>query len=80
VVVRQAEQLGLTQCLWDIDTLDWSSDSTPQSIVGLVQRSAAPDTVVLMHDGVETSGNTIAALKTLLRWLSDQGYALSSIC
>lgn len=80
VVVRQAEQHGLTQHLWSIDTMDWSPDSTPQSIIDVVRRAVAADAVILMHDGVETSGNTIAALRTLLQWLSDQGYALSSIC
>jgi peptidoglycan/xylan/chitin deacetylase (PgdA/CDA1 family) len=65
--------------MWDIDTEDWRQPG-PQAIANEVLEKAYPGAVVLMHDGGRDRSQTVDALKTILRQLSDQGYRFEAIC
>ncbi|MCD7866939.1 MAG: hypothetical protein LUG62_01785 [Clostridiales bacterium] len=56
--------------LWDIDTLDWKSRNA-DSIVAIVEANAADGSIILMHDGYESS--VVAALR-VVDLLTSQGY------
>ena len=59
-----AESLGMRTMLWDVDTSDWCRpgvDAIAQAIA-----SAAPGAVVLLHDGPEDRGETVAAVDSAL--------------
>lgn len=65
---------------WDVDTRDWDA----QHGVGVSEiveaiLSVQPGQVVLMHDGVDSSGNTVEALAQALPQLKEQGYSFVTI-
>jgi peptidoglycan/xylan/chitin deacetylase (PgdA/CDA1 family) len=66
-----AAQSGYLVAKWDLDPQDWRRRGVEQ-IAGFVVGRAFPGAVVVLHD----SGNeqTVAALDTILRELSAQGY------
>jgi peptidoglycan-N-acetylglucosamine deacetylase len=59
-----AESLGMRTALWDVDTRDWARPGT-EAIVAAIA-SAPPRAVMLLHDGPEDRGQTVAAVE---RWL-----------
>ena len=59
-----AESLGMRTMLWDVDTTDWKrpgADAIAEAIA-----SAPPGAVVLLHDGPEDRGGTVAAVERVL--------------
>ncbi|MEH3033262.1 MAG: polysaccharide deacetylase family protein [Aeromicrobium erythreum] len=72
-----ARRLGLRQELWTVDTRDWSG----RSVAG-IRRAALKglrphrSNVVLLHDGVATSGRTVRAVAPLVRRIRAKGYCL----
>ncbi|MFC5661915.1 polysaccharide deacetylase family protein [Kitasatospora misakiensis] len=70
---RIAADLGLRPLGWSVDPRDWSRPGTA-AIVAAVQSQLKPGGVVLLHDGGGDRGQTVAALRQLLPWLTAQGY------
>lgn len=62
---------------WDIDTEDWKQPGADQ--VASMILSAQPGQVILMHDGGGDRSQTVAALKTALPKLVEQGYTFVTI-
>lgn len=56
-VRAKATELGLTEVIWTVDTVDWSGVSTAQ-ILASVKTATAGD-FVLMHDGYANTVNAI---------------------
>ncbi|MEV6015597.1 MULTISPECIES: polysaccharide deacetylase family protein [unclassified Streptomyces] len=69
-------ELGMEPMAWTIDTLDWSRPGT-RSIVGTVQKEAAPGVVVLQHDAGGERSQSVQALRTYLPRLLDAGYHIT---
>jgi peptidoglycan/xylan/chitin deacetylase (PgdA/CDA1 family) len=64
-VRRVAQQLGMLEILWSVDSRDWFGASWDQ-IVKIVETGLRPGAIVLFH---ENHGQTIRALTTLLPYL-----------
>ena len=77
-VAEQASALGQRLVLWDVDTLDWKIREA-SSIVSRVQAAVRPGAVILMHDGGGDRSQTVAALPTVIDWLLNEGYALTTV-
>jgi peptidoglycan-N-acetylglucosamine deacetylase len=60
---------------WTIDTNDWRGAS-PHDIARAVLDRPAPDAVVLMHDGLRETPNTLQALPEIITGLRAAGYCL----
>jgi peptidoglycan/xylan/chitin deacetylase (PgdA/CDA1 family) len=73
-----ASDLGLDIWLWDVDPRDWSRPGT-WAIANNVLSNAAPNRVVLMHDGGGERSQTVAALETILAELSARGYRFEAL-
>ncbi|MEU6275269.1 polysaccharide deacetylase family protein [Streptomyces populi] len=69
-------ELGMEPMAWTIDTLDWSRPGT-RTIVGTVQKQAAPGVVVLQHDAGGDRSQSVQALRTYLPRLLDAGYHIT---
>lgn len=67
-------QLGLTEVIWTVDTVDWSSPSVA-SIVAAA-KTVKPGGFVLMHDGY---ANTISALPQIAANLTAAGLCAGKI-
>ena len=66
--------------LWTIDPRDWAGGSA-KTIAGRVVSALepGPDNVVLLHDGVRNSPNTLAAVPRIIRRARDAGYCLARL-
>jgi peptidoglycan/xylan/chitin deacetylase (PgdA/CDA1 family) len=75
---------GYVSIGWDVDSRDWSSDSSADDIVRNVLEAAHPGAIVLMHDGGLGGGDpdrtrTVAALPRIIDGLHERGYELVTI-
>jgi len=72
-----ARDLGLRRQLWTIDTRDWTGAS-PRVIADRAIDGVRPHrrNVILMHDGVRASGNTVDAVGRIVRELRRRGHCL----
>lgn len=72
-----ARDHGMRQQLWTIDTRDWarlsSSEITKRALIGLRKHRR---NVILMHDGVANSAQTVAAVPAIIKGLRKRGYCL----
>ncbi|MBT3189369.1 MAG: polysaccharide deacetylase family protein [Anaerolineae bacterium] len=74
-----ATQLGLEIIWWDVDPFDWSSPGQ-ESIENFVLSNVFSDAIILLHDGGGNRSQTVAALETILKELSLQGYEFDVLC
>lgn len=72
--------LGLTPVLWDIDPRDWESGS-PATISSRVLGALRPEgrNIVLLHDGVARSTNTLRAVPAIVRGARGRGYCFAEL-
>ncbi len=74
--VRQACAAEQVICVrWSVDTRDWSNKN-PRTIVKIVQKETRDGAILLFHDRLPT---TVTALRTVIPYLQDQGYALVTV-
>jgi peptidoglycan/xylan/chitin deacetylase (PgdA/CDA1 family) len=73
-----AARANLKVVRWSMDTNDWRG-RTAQDITAAVLDHLSPGQVVLMHDGVQESRNTLAALPSIIRGLRDRGYCTTTM-
>ncbi|MDH2387991.1 polysaccharide deacetylase family protein [Streptomyces sp. HNM0663] len=69
-------ELGMEPLAWTVDTLDWTEPGTG-TIVRRVREGAGPGVVVLSHDAGGDRSQSVAALRSYLPWLLDQGYRIT---
>ncbi len=73
-----SEYKGYTVVLWDIDPQDWRQPGT-DIITSHILTSVYPGAIVLMHDGGGARTQSVAALETVLRELTSQGWVFRTI-
>ena len=69
-----AEELGLTEIIWDVDTRDWSGRSADQIVADVA--TARGGDVVLMHDGYPA---TVEAVPRIVADLHERGLCAGMI-
>lgn len=76
-VIRGA---GYVPVLWDIDTRDWETRSA-RAIADTVIRNLRPHAgnVVLQHDGIRNSPNSVAAVPGIIRRARGLGYCFGAL-
>ena len=77
-VRAQLTELGKTQVLWTIDTLDWSRPGVTK-IEKNIMGPMAPGAIVLMHDGGGSRDQSVAALERVLTELDEAGYVVRAL-
>jgi peptidoglycan/xylan/chitin deacetylase (PgdA/CDA1 family) len=68
---------GYTQVLWTVDPRDW--EHTASAIRSRVLADVHDGAIVLLHDGVTNSGETLAALPGLIDGIRSRGYCFGSL-
>ncbi len=68
-------EVNMVEVLWDVDTLDWSSQDHAK-IVEKVVKNVEEDDIILMHDGYETS---VTAAMEIIDTLQKQGYEFVTV-
>lgn len=61
--------------MWDVDTLDWKTKSTPKTVAA-VKNNVHPGSIVLMHSVHEP---TVDATDKILDYLEGQGYSMVTV-
>jgi peptidoglycan/xylan/chitin deacetylase (PgdA/CDA1 family) len=72
--------LGLRTVLWSVDSRDWTG-GTPAQITARVLAGVRPHApnVVLQHDGVDNSPNSVRAVPAIVRGLRARGFCLAPL-
>ncbi|MCI9447463.1 MAG: polysaccharide deacetylase family protein [Lachnospiraceae bacterium] len=68
-------EVNMVEVLWDVDTLDWSSQNHA-GIVNKVLKNVQENDIILMHDGYETS---VTAAGEIIETLEKQGYEFVTV-
>jgi peptidoglycan/xylan/chitin deacetylase (PgdA/CDA1 family) len=73
-------QLGLRPVLWTIDSRDWAG-GTPAQIAARVLSALRPHraNIVLQHDGVTNSPNSVSAVPAIIRGARHRGYCFAAL-
>jgi len=77
-VIASAGDLGMRTINWDVDPRDWSNPGTGAIYSNIVSH-ARPGSIVLMHDGGGSRGETLAALPQVIDNLRARGYRFATV-
>jgi len=77
-LVQRAKVLGLSTVKWDVDAEDWRHPGV-STIRERVLSGVQPGSIVVMHDNIETQGQTVQALPGIIEGLQARGYRLVTI-
>lgn len=79
-VIRASKQAGYTVVLWSLrqDTLDWKRPGV-QNIVKKVVSNIRNGDIILFHDHIQRSSQTVQALKQILPILQNKGYKFVTV-
>ncbi len=69
--INACTDLGMYTIQWDVDSLDWKENATPESICKRVTSKVKNGSIVLFHNDAD---HTPAALPNILKCLKDEGY------
>ena len=68
---------GLTPLGWSVDPRDWSRPGV-REIVAIIMRDTGAGSIILEHDGGGDRSQTVAALRTVIPRLLDEGYRFAA--
>jgi peptidoglycan/xylan/chitin deacetylase (PgdA/CDA1 family) len=71
-LVQRARVAGLTTAKWTVDPADWTHPGV-EAIRERVLAAARPGAIVILHDNIETRGQTLKALAGILAGLQARG-------
>ena len=71
-----AAQIGYCTVYWTIDTLDWQTNATPDSITRIVMGSIKNGAIILMHAGSQVEAETLDGLMTRIEQM---GYRMVTV-
>lgn len=77
VALRTCSELGMRPMGWSVDPRDWARPGISH-ITDRVLKAVQPGSIVLNHDGGGDRSQTIAALRTYLPVLIDDGYQFTA--
>ncbi len=69
--ITATESIGMYTIQWDVDSLDWKENATPDSICQRVTSKVKNGSIVLFHNDAD---HTPEALPNILKCLKDEGY------
>ena len=69
--IETMKSLDMYTIQWDVDSLDWKDNATPDSICKRVVNKVKNSSIVLFHNDAD---HTPEALPTILKCLKDEGY------
>jgi peptidoglycan/xylan/chitin deacetylase (PgdA/CDA1 family) len=74
-----AANLGYRSVYWTIDTLDWESTATPDSITKRVMDGLRNGVIILMHAGSDVEAQTLDGLMTKIEQLNYQMVTVTEV-
>jgi peptidoglycan/xylan/chitin deacetylase (PgdA/CDA1 family) len=77
-LVQRARVAGMTTAKWTVDPADWTHPGA-DLIRERVLAAAGPGAIVILHDNIETHGQTLQALPGILTGLQARGLQMVTI-
>ena len=74
-----AAQIGYRTIYWTIDTLDWQTNATPDSITKIVMDHLQNGAIILMHAGSQVESETLDGLMTKLEQMGYQMVTVTQV-
>ena len=74
-----AAQIGYRTVYWTIDTLDWQSTATPDSITKIVMTNSKNGAIILMHAGSQVESETLDGLMTKIEQMGYQMVTVTQV-
>ncbi len=73
---KALSEAGYRIVMFDLNTLDYRADRTPQQIIDSVSRNVRPGCIINFHDSLKSIDKLMEALPPILSLLKSQGYSL----
>lgn len=70
-LIEVMDEMNMKTIQWDVDSLDWKENASPESICHRVTSKVKNGSIVLFHNDAD---HTPAALPNILKCLKDEGY------
>lgn len=67
---------GYSIVLFDLNTLDYRADRSPQDIIECVERNVRPGCIINFHDSLKSIDKLYEALPVILSFLRERGFSL----
>lgn len=74
-----AAQIGYRTVYWTIDTLDWQTNATPDSITKIVMDNIKNGAIILMHAGSQVESQTLDGLMTKIEQMGYQVVTVTQV-
>jgi peptidoglycan/xylan/chitin deacetylase (PgdA/CDA1 family) len=74
-----AAQIGYRTVYWTIDTLDWQTTATPDSITKTVMAHIGNGVIILMHAGSQVESDTLDELMTKIEQMKYQMVTVTQV-
>lgn len=72
-------RLGYTVIGWSIDPRDWRHRYTAEQMTELVLKAIQPGSIIIFHDGTNSSKATVDAVKAIIPALKAKGYRFETV-
>jgi peptidoglycan/xylan/chitin deacetylase (PgdA/CDA1 family) len=72
-------QIGYRTVYWTIDTLDWQTTATPDSITKIVMTNIKNGAIILMHAGSQVESETLDGLMTKIEQMGYQMVTVTQV-
>ena len=72
-------QIGYRTVYWTIDTLDWQTTTTPDSITKIVTTNIKKGAIILMHAGSQVESQTLDGLVTNIEQMGYQTVTVTQV-
>lgn len=76
---KALQEAGYTIVMFDLNTLDYRADRTPDGILSSVMRNVRPGCIINLHDSLKSIDKLKICLSEILDFLISQGYSLEAL-
>jgi len=76
---KQLIELGYKIIMWDVLSLDWDKNVTPEACFNNVISKTKNGSIIVFHDSIKASKNMKFALPKVLEYFSEKGYNFKAI-
>ncbi|MDE6511126.1 MAG: hypothetical protein K2L00_03415, partial [Muribaculaceae bacterium] len=73
---KALQEAGYTIVMFDLNTLDYRADRTPEAILASVKANVRPGCIINLHDSLKSIEKLKRCLPEILAYLHAQGYRM----
>lgn len=76
---KALQEAGYRIVMFDLNTLDYRADRTPEQIIASVTANVRPGCIINLHDSLKSIDKLKQCLPEILDYLQSQGYSLEAL-